>query len=189
MIAGDAKRRKTKQDTAKRNQKDPDPDRTGHEMKDYTMNNQNDAANGVTNDAANDVAAKSAAKSGGAWVKRFGPMTKLSMRTGKNNKPFALFELDCKTFKQTGFAFGDKAIADLKALGVGKNIYIKGVMQETVKTNASGGTYTEQTFHAIYVSENKAGGAKRAAKADGEASAQVEPQVETVAVDDLAGVF
>jgi len=153
------------------------------------MNNQNDAANGVTNDAANDVAAKSAAKSGGAWVKRFGPMTKLSIRTAKNDKPYALFEISCKTFKQTGFAFGEKAIDALKELGVGKNIYIKGVMQETVKTNASGGTYTEATFHAVYVSENKAGGAKRAAKADGEASAQVEPQVETVAVDDLAGVF
>ena len=156
------------------------------------MTNQNDAA--TKSDAKS--GAKSA-KSGAAWFKRFGPMTKLSIFTGKNNKPFAVFELDCKAFKQTGFAFSDKAIADLKALGVGKNVYIKGVMQDTVKTNASGGTYTEATFHAVYVSENKAGGAKRAAKAEAEVEAQseaqveaqVEPQVETVAVDDLAGVF
>ena len=124
------------------------------------------------------------------WTKRFGTLTKLQVRTGRNGKTFATFAIDCKSFTQTGIAFRAEAIDALKAVGLGNGVWVKGPMEDVVKTGPNGASWTEQSFRAIYAGSLKKKGEGQAAAEGAEMeAAQADAPVDAGIMEDAEAVF
>lgn len=84
------------------------------------------------------------------WIQRFGKLEDVTPRTGANGE-YVTFKMSCGEFDQIGAAFGEDAVAFLKA-SVGKRIWVKGpleprtVMQDGEKKDV-------KSFKAVYFKE------------------------------------
>jgi len=130
------------------------------------MTNQNTAA---ANDTSANEASAPAKKA--YFFQRFGTLTKVDIRRGKRGE-FARIEIDCGAFTETAFAFNDKVVQQIKDAGEGTKIWMKGPKEPMQRTNANGGTYSEEVLKVIYFKDKSE---TPVAEGEGEAAAEEAP--------------
>jgi hypothetical protein len=108
------------------------------------MTTQNTAA--AVETSSNEAAAS---KPKAYFFQRFGKLAKVDIRRGKKGE-FARIEIDCGKFTETAFAFNDKVVQQIKDAGEGAQIWMKGPKEPMQRTNAKGGTYSEEVLKVIY---------------------------------------
>ena len=87
-----------------------------------------------------------------AWPQRFGIMTGLQIKSGRNGA-FGIVTIDCVKFTQTAMVFNATALEKLKAAGQGAKIWVKGPIEAVERKNAEGGTYMEDMFKVVYAKD------------------------------------
>ena len=129
------------------------------------MTNQNTAA---ANDTSANEASAPAKKA--YFFQRFGTLTKVDIRRGKRGE-FARIEIDCGAFTETAFAFNDKVVQQIKDAGEGTKIWMKGPKEPMQRTNANGGTYSEEVLKVIYFKDKSETPVAEGDAAEGDAPA------------------
>lgn len=132
----------------------------------------------TTNTAAK---TETASKNTVAWPQRFGTIKSVQVKTGRKGR-YAIMTVDCSKFEQVAFAFGDKIVDQIVAAGSGARVWFKGPLEAVEKTNAAGGTYTEDQMKVVYF-KNKSAEAGAAA----EEGAETDTTTAEQAADETAG--
>lgn len=83
-----------------------------------------------------------------AWMSRFGKLADVTERQGAKG-PFITFKLEAKGFVQYGACFDEAVIAQMKT-AVGRNVWMKGVVDTHTGRDANGNPREMKSFKVIY---------------------------------------
>jgi hypothetical protein len=76
-------------------------------------------------------------------------MTNVQIKTSRKGV-YAIITVDCTKFEQTAFVFGAKLVEQVKAAGIGSQVWFKGPLEAVERKNDNGGTYTEDQMKVVY---------------------------------------